>query len=57
MTEWVGRDNDAVFERIGLLEDVRVEWEQTQLLKSLLTRTPSIIGMDEVSSVCVYCHG
>ena len=40
---------DAQLEQVGLLEDMRVEWEQVQLLKAHLFERPSpLIGMDEV---------
>ena len=49
MREWEGGDGDSVFDRIGLLEDMRTEWDQTQLLRSLLANAPpTVVGMDEV---------
>lgn len=50
--EAVEGDSDLVLERMGLLEDMRVELEQTQVLGELLQESPpSLFGMDEVRSL------
>ena len=42
--------DDTQLEQVGLLEDMRVEWEQVQLLRAHLFEGPSsLIGMDEVN--------
>ena len=42
--------SDAVFSQLFLLADMRLEYEQSQQLRQLLTRSPSVlIGMDLVS--------
>lgn len=51
--EVVQADSDALLGRIGLMEDMRMEWEQTEILRALLSEAPSsLVGMDEVC-VCV----
>ena len=53
--EGVQGDSDAMLERIALVEDMRAEWEQTEVLRSLLSQAPSLslTEMDEVIRVCV----
>lgn len=52
--EVVQGDSDALLGRIGLMEDMRMEWEQTEILRALLSEAPSsLVGMDEVC-VCVW---
>ena len=47
--EVVQADSDALLGRIGLMEDMRMEWEQTEILRALLSEAPSsLVGMDEV---------
>ena len=49
MLEPVQDGSDAVMERIGLLEDMRWEREQQDILASLITDAPpNPIAMDEV---------
>ena len=46
--------DDTQLEQIGLLEDMRVEWEQVQLLRAHLSEGPSsLVGMDEVDKLCL----
>ena len=54
VTEAVQGDSDVVCERIGLLEDMRMEWEQVQTLRAFVTEAPSsLFGTDEVCmNVC-----
>ena len=53
--EAVQGDSDAMLERIALVEDMRTEWEQTEVLRSLLLQAPSLslVELDEVIRVCV----
>ena len=53
--EAVQGDSDAMLERIALVEDMRAEWEQTEVLRLLLSQAPSLslIELDEVIRVCV----
>jgi len=47
--EVVQGDSDTLLGRIGLMEDMRMEWEQTEILRALLSEAPSsLVGMDEV---------
>ncbi len=52
--EWVGGDSDVVCDRIGLLEDMRMEWEQLQLLESHISDAPpTLVGTEEVCGIYV----
>ena len=49
VTEVVQDESDALLGRIGLMEDMRMEWDQTEVLRALLSEAPSsLVGMDEV---------
>ena len=46
-------DMDLCCGKISLLEDMRAEWEQTEMLKSIAIDAPAaLIGSDEVVLIC-----